>query len=209
MDKRSASPPGLKLTREEMLYLMHYVNAISFMGVNRDVVAKELESLLQKGDQDEIAKSLITKKLLRGKSRQEYEINPEVQFFLDTLFFPERALFVARNIPDYGHQVFYVLEKGKSLILHSFPKEREHFILPFSKPINLLQFLLNWFPISRLPISATKFEIPKDALIQVQTLAESGKPEEALNLLQMKTFESNDVKSFFPLSVGTEDQWKH
>lgn len=196
MVKQIESPPGLKLTREEMLYLMHYVKANSFMGVNRDVVAKELESLLQKGDQDEIIKSLITKRLLRGKSGQEYEINPEVQFTLDTLFFPERALIVARYIPDYGHQVFYVLEKGKSLLLHSFPKEREHFILPFSKLINLLQFLLKWFPLSRLPISATKFEIPKDALIQVQTLAESGKPEEALTLLQMNTFESDDVKSF-------------
>jgi hypothetical protein len=89
------------------------------------------------------------------------------------------------------------MEKGKSLVLHSFPKEREHFIQPVSQSINLFQFLLNWFPLSRLPLSAAKFEIPEDVLTQVQSLAESGKPEEALNLLQSKTLESDELKSFF------------
>jgi hypothetical protein len=197
MDKQSASLPSLKITREEMLYLMHMFKVHGLVGFNREILGKELKAFLQKGDQEKIAEALIAKQLLLGKSRNISEINPDIQSVLDPLFFPDRVLIVARNIADYGNQVFYVMKKGKSLVLHSLPKEREHFIQPVPQSINVFLFLLNWFPISRLPISATKFEIPKDAFIQVQTLAESGKPEEALALLQKKTFESDDVKSFF------------
>jgi hypothetical protein len=197
MDRQSTSLPGLKIAREEILYLMHISKVRGLVGFNRESLSNELEAFLRKGNQEEIAEALIAKKILLGNSRSKSEVNPDMQNVLDTLFFPDRALIIMRNIANYGNQVFYVMKKGKSLVLHSFPKEREHFVQPIPQPNNLFLFLLNWFPISRLPISATKFEIPREAIWQVQSLAQSGKPEEALALLQSKTFESDEIKSFF------------
>jgi hypothetical protein len=197
MDKQLESPPALKITREEMLYLMDFFKAHFLIGFNRETMTKELDSFLQKGNRNEIAKSLMTKNILKSKSPHTFEINPDIQSVVDTLLFPERVLVVVRYISNHGNQVFYVMEKGKSLVLHSFPKGREHFIQPFSQSINLFLFLLNWLPLSRLPLSATRFDIPKDLLLQVQSITENGKMEEALNLLQSKTLESGEMKSFF------------
>jgi hypothetical protein len=121
MDKQSASLPSLKITREEMLYLMHMFKVHGLVGFNREILGKELKAFLQKGDQEKIAEALIAKQLLLGKSRNISEINPDIQSVLDPLFFPDRVLIVARNIADYGNQVFYVMKKGKSLVLHSLP----------------------------------------------------------------------------------------
>jgi hypothetical protein len=197
MDKQLESPPGLKITREEMFYLMQFFKAGLLIGFNRKKLAEELESFLHKSDQDEIAKSLTFKNILISKSSNKFEINPDMQSVIDTLLFPERVLVVVRYISNHGNQVFYVMKKGKSLVLHSFPKEREHFIQLVPQSINLFLFLHNWFPLSRLPLSATRFDISKDLLLQVQSVAESGKMEEAFNLLQSKTLESNELKNFF------------
>ena len=119
-----------------------YVQSTFVMGFNREILmAKNLRFFYRKAIRMK-SQSLIAKKILKGKRPHKSEINPDMKCVLDTLFFPDRVLVVVRNVADYGHQVFYVMEKGKSLVLHSFPKEKEHFIQPVSQSINLFLFLL-------------------------------------------------------------------
>ncbi len=192
-----------------MLYLMNFLKVDYLIGFNRVRIAKELGAFFQNGEHDEIVKSLTAKHILVSKRPHTCELNPEIINILDTLFFPERVLVVMRNTSIIGRQVFYVMKKGKSLVLHSLPKSREHFIHPFAQPINLYQFLLNWFPLSRLLISTSHFEIRKDIYIQVRSFMESGKMEEALDLLQSKTLESDDTKSFFRALSENEVKRRH
>ena len=46
MDKLSVSLPGLKITRDEMLYLLHMFKVDGLAGFNREVLGKELMDIL-------------------------------------------------------------------------------------------------------------------------------------------------------------------
>ena len=203
MEKRPGSLAGLEITREEMLYLMHALKADILIGTNPQEIAIDLASFLREGDQDKIVKSLVNKKIIESKCPHEFEVNPDIQSGLDTLFFPEQAIFVMRNRSQSCRQIFYVLQKGKSIVLHSFPKKREHYLYAFSKAQDLYQFLINWFPLFRLPVSASKFDIAMETFGRIRVLAENGKTKEILNLLETTAIDP-DEKEYFVQAMAEQ-----
>jgi hypothetical protein len=193
MEKLFKPSTELRITREEMLYLMRTLDANNLIVVDRQILEKEMRSSLSKTDTEKIEKSLVAKNIIKCDGRQGYVVPTDIRPMLEALFFPEHAVFVVRDQKKGGLQVFCVVKKNNLLLLHSFPEEKKHALRTFSGPDELFQYMVYLFPIFHIPISRAKSEIPLIIYEQIQSLAESGETEKALRLLE-KTSLDPDAK---------------
>jgi hypothetical protein len=196
MENQSPLSGNLLVSREEMLYLLHAMGAQKLLVVDPQILENEFAAFLKNADQEKTAKSLSAKKILNRKGGKGYEIREDIRPVLETLFFPEHALFAVRDQPEKGRQVIGALRKNNRILFHSFPEEKMHSLRIMSGAEELFRFLIYWYPFFRLPISQTKSEIPLTIYERIQSLAKNGKTNEAFNLLNSTTLNSEEKKNF-------------
>jgi hypothetical protein len=196
MEPQPVSAIQLQMTRKEMLYLMRALSAKYLLGVDQNVIKSELDSFPKDADPAEIVKSLTAKRILVRDKQQGQVVNPDYRSVLETLFFPEQGLFSTRDFTGEGRQVVTAAQKNKQIVFHSFPQKGVHNIRVVPTAESLFQFLANWFPLSRLPFSPARFEIPKGSYQKVQALAKSGHSDEASKLLETIDLDPDEKKAF-------------
>jgi hypothetical protein len=173
---------GLLVTREQMLWLMNFLGAKSLLGVNLNNPPSGTDSKVP-ANPEAISLPLEENGILLREGKERNILNPEVRPLLEALFFPEQAMVVIRDRPTIGNQIFYLLRKGPILLMHSFPQEGRHFILPIAQPVEIAQILLDWFPLGLLPSSAAELVMGRDVFDRTVFLARRGGREEALKAL--------------------------
>jgi hypothetical protein len=195
MDTDSNLVNTFRITREEMLWLMDLSGATSLFGLDLKGSEGKPESTRAKVDPKKITDSLQKKGILHSEGRQGFAVDPQILPILDTLFFPDRTMIVVRDQKGIGRQFFHVLRKGKTIVMHSVPKEREHFIGLIPQPIDVLQLVVGWFPMYPLPVSPARFRIEKESFEQIRRLADAGKTDEALDALPLENLDSAERKN--------------
>jgi hypothetical protein len=195
-EKQSAAPADARLTREEMLYLMRMLDAKQLVVADRRIIEDEMDSFLRNADRKTVEESLAAKRILKRDGRRGYSIRPEIRPMLEALFFPDQALLAERVISGKGRQVFGVLRKNDVIVFHSFPEKKKHFLRAFPDPEKIFRLLVNWAPVSRLPLSQAKSELPHAVYERIRSLAESGGTDEALDLLDNTTLDSGEKNNF-------------
>ena len=128
--------------------------------------------------------------------RQGHIISEEIRPVLDALFFPQRALFATRHRKGEGRQVLIASQKNPLIVMHSFPGKGEHSIRVVPAPDSLFEFLVNWYPYFRLPISPAGMDIPEDLYKRIHAAAVSGKPEEGLALMETVALDPEEKRIF-------------
>lgn len=196
MEKQPTLSNDLLVSREEMLFLMQVIGARKCLVVDPHILENEYNAFLKDADKEKIAKSMLVKKFLTRAGAQGYGIHPDILPMLETLFFPEQAIFAVRDRAGKGRQVVSALRKNKLILFHYFPEEKKHCLQIISKPEELFRFLIYWFPFFRLSISQAKSDIPLTAYEQVKSLAKNGKRDEAFNLLETTTLVPDEKDKF-------------
>jgi hypothetical protein len=195
MDTQSNPVNTLRITREEMLWLMNLYGATTLFGLDLKGAEEKTELSRAKADQQKIAGSLEKKGILHSEGKKGFAVDPQTRPILDALFFPERAMIVVRDQKGVGRQFIHVVRKGKTIVIHSVPKEREHFVGLIPQPIDVLQLVVGWFPMYQLPVSPARFRIEKESFERIRRLADAGKTDEALNALPGGTLEPAEAKN--------------
>jgi hypothetical protein len=196
MDKSTEINKGILLSREEIVYLMNLLGARSLLGVDRKEVIATEGSIQNERLQKLIMDSLKKRGILTLDEKKTPVLDTKIQSILETLYFPERAFVVTRHCSGFGDQIFYLINRENNTIMHSFPQDREHFLLPIPHTEDIVQQLSTWFPMYGLPISSTKFLIDLKTLEQVRTFAETKEVQKALDHFQIENIDPNEKKNF-------------
>lgn len=183
MNTQAQTETNYQFSREEIQYLMDLLKAGGLFGIEREKLEKPSRSGAQNANPETIALSLEKKGILKQEGKREFILDSRVQPVMEALFFPDHALVVHRDRVGIGKQILYFLAKGKTIIMHSFPKEAEHFVALIPNPAAVMQMLLEWFPFRSLPITPARFTLRMSALDQIRFKAENGKTDEALKAL--------------------------
>lgn len=132
---KSREFPAL-LSRDELLGLAALAGVKAIVGVNVDPKEwEQAQSRKKEIDQRLSALGLLSRKTIPAVHRQ----------MVDTLFHPERALFVVRDRPDIGKQILIFLSRKGHCVLHSFPKAGQHRVVAI-RPNDIETMLAEWFP---------------------------------------------------------------
>jgi hypothetical protein len=191
METSSDLKNGSLFTREQMLWIMRFLGANSLLGVNLKDSSSGTNSN-PAADPEATALELVEKGILQKEDEGQFLLHPEIRPLLETLFFPDRALVVARDRPSIGAQIFYLLRRGSTLLLHSFPQEGEHILLRISQPADVVHILVDWFPLGFIPSSAADFLMERDVWDRIVRLAGRDDREGALQAL--KDFPEEDAE---------------
>jgi hypothetical protein len=178
-----------------MLWLMELLGATSLFGLDLKGAEGEMELNRAKADPKKITGSLQKKGILHSEGKNGFAVDTQARPVLETLFFPDQTMIVVRDQKGIGRRFIHVVRKGKTIVMHSVPKEREHFIGLIPQPIDVLQLVVAWFPMYQLPISSVRFLIQKETFEQVRRLADTGKTDEALNTLPGGALDPEEAKT--------------
>jgi hypothetical protein len=183
------------ISRAELIYLMDRLDAQRMVGL--DVLAKDpsafyggnRESVIQDGRSSLIQRGLV----LPSKDGGNDQAEGMLLKCAITSFFPDSALLVVRNIPQLGEQVLVFFRREDYLLLHSFPEEHTHRMEPLDDSDQVLEILLDWFPLHQYLKGKTQLHMSPGELEAFQGLAESQQENAAVELLQNQPL-SNDEK---------------
>jgi hypothetical protein len=174
------------LSRAELIYLMDMLDAQHMIGL--DMIGEESprsnngdhEGVVQKG-----RSSLMQRGLVRpGKNGGSDRAEGKLLKCAITSFFPQSSLVVVRNIPELGDQVLIFFRRDDYLLLHTFPEESTHRMESFDHPNQVLEMLLEWFPLRRYPEGESCLRLSLDRFEYLQGLAERGEEDAVVGLLQ-------------------------
>jgi hypothetical protein len=184
MDPSSDFTKSSFFTREQILWLMNFLGSKSLLGVNgKDSPVP--------ADPEAVPRQLEEKGILARADKEHHVLNPDIRPVLEALFFPDQAMIISRDRPAIGGQIFYFLRKGPVLLMHCFPREGEHILLRISKPIAIVQILIDWLPLGCLPSSSLDCLMAPEAFNRVMQLAGRGENKEALEALRTIPGEEN------------------
>jgi hypothetical protein len=196
MEPTQISATNMQFTRAELLYLLDSLSGKSLIGIDQRILQAELESFREKNDPAEIEKSLVAKKILVKGGKKGHNLAEEIRPVLETLFFPRQALFATRDRAGKGRQVVTAAQKDQLIVFHSFPRTGEHSVRVVPSPDNLFEFLVNWYPLFRLPASSAEFTLTEELLNRIRAMAVSGEPGEAIALLESVPLDPDEKNNF-------------
>ncbi|NIM94883.1 MAG: hypothetical protein GTO18_14375 [Anaerolineales bacterium] len=174
------------LSRAELSYLMdmldaHYMVGLDGLGDDPPYFyAGNRESIIQEGRTSLIQRGLV----LPGENGSSDRAEGLLMKCVITSFFPDSTLLVVRNIPQLGEQVLIFFRRENYILLHTFPEEFTHRMEPFDHPNQVLDILLDWFPLHQYPKGETHLRMPVGRFEVMQGLAERGEEDAAVGALR-------------------------
>jgi hypothetical protein len=196
MDIHQNFEERFRLSLAEMNWVMDKLGAKNLVGLKMEDLQEKSEMNLSETGEKEITRSLQKKGILLPDEKKGFTWDPKALAILDAVIFPEQALIVLRDQQEEGRRFFRVLGKAKTIVLHSFPNDREHLIGLFRQPEDILRLVLSWFPFYQLPFSPIKFHLEKTQFDNFKSLVIEGKRDEALKAFNPEGLDSAQKNLF-------------
>ena len=183
------------LNQNEMQYILNLLGAQSLVGID--------PSLLTGAEPGVGRASMLSRELSQsGQPGENDHIRGDLLQLLIPVLFPERALVVVRNIPDKGTQTLVFLHRNKTTVLHSMPQNDLHRLIELGTPLDGVNSLTDWFPISGYKGSPVNTLIPTLKLEKFKQYAETDQERSALESLKSVELAMEDKKLFFQAFKG-------